>query len=228
MAAASEIIKAALRRIRVLESGETPAAEETADALEILNDMIAGWQTEDLLIYANTLESFTLTSGQSTYTIGSGADFDTTRPTRILQAFTRISNIDYPIEIVSRDAYFSIVAKESTSTYPYFLYYDDQLTTGKIYLYPVPNSAETLWIDSQKPFTSFADSIATAQFPSEYVKLMKYGLAAELAPEYGVQLDPVSIGIYERLKKGVKRNNKPRVRARIETKGSRYNIYSDT
>lgn len=44
MATALDVIKWALRKTKVLASGEAPSAQETADALEALNDMLAGWR----------------------------------------------------------------------------------------------------------------------------------------------------------------------------------------
>lgn len=43
MATALDIITRALRKIRVLASGESPTSEEADDCLNALNDMLVGW-----------------------------------------------------------------------------------------------------------------------------------------------------------------------------------------
>lgn len=48
MATATEISTKALKRIRVIASGETPSAAETQDAIDALNAMIASWGAEGL------------------------------------------------------------------------------------------------------------------------------------------------------------------------------------
>lgn len=55
MTTARDCIKAAMRRIRVLESGEEPTAEEGADALEMLNDMMFGFNGDGIEFVHTTL-----------------------------------------------------------------------------------------------------------------------------------------------------------------------------
>jgi hypothetical protein len=43
MATALDIITRALRKIKVLASGESPSSEESADCLDALNDMLSAW-----------------------------------------------------------------------------------------------------------------------------------------------------------------------------------------
>lgn len=51
-ATARQIITRALRRIRVIAAGETPEADMATDALEVMNDMMAGWNA-DAILYAH-------------------------------------------------------------------------------------------------------------------------------------------------------------------------------
>jgi hypothetical protein len=67
---ASDIIVGALRNLNVLASGETPNAEDLADALQVFNDMLESWSIEHLLVFAQTEYKFNWTPGQYQYTIG--------------------------------------------------------------------------------------------------------------------------------------------------------------
>ena len=92
---AQELIKAALRAVGAIPTGETPTASELADGLEALQIMLRSWAAEGLLIYAYTEDTHTLTAGDGEYSIGSGGDIDTTRPERIESAYIKSGNVDY-------------------------------------------------------------------------------------------------------------------------------------
>lgn len=48
-ATARQVITRALRRLTVIAAGDTPDAEMANDALEVMNDMMAGWNAEGIL-----------------------------------------------------------------------------------------------------------------------------------------------------------------------------------
>lgn len=184
MATARTLITEAFRKLKVLGDGETPTASMASDALNTLNDMIAEWSAEPLMIFSRSQDSFALVSGTGSYTIGSGGTVNTTRPHEIVDAFVRDSGgTDYPVEIITRDRYNEEPSK-TTQGRPNRLYYDPTLTLGTIKLLPVPETAETLYIDSIKPFTQFSSLDATASFPAEYNRTIVLNLSIELLDEY--------------------------------------------
>ena len=75
-----DLITKALQKIGAVTKDETLSAGDVSDALSSLNDMISSWSLDSLIVYASTLENFTLTPGSYSYTIGSGGNFNTTRP----------------------------------------------------------------------------------------------------------------------------------------------------
>jgi hypothetical protein len=146
--------------------------------------MLDTWSAEGLPVYAATLEGLTMTVGAASRSIGVGGNFDTVRPTQILNAFVRSSDIDYPVEIIGPGRYQGISTK-TTSGRPYFLHYVGTAPFGTIYLYPVPDAAETLYLDSLKPLVDLDDITATIVLPPGYKAALKSNLAVALAPEYG-------------------------------------------
>jgi len=185
MATAGEIIKAALRNIGRLgyDDSESPTTNEMTNCIATLNRMITGWQAEGLIIPQASLDSFALTIGKANYTYGTGGDFNSTRPVRLTSAYIRVSNNDYPLEIIDRDSYNRIVAKSSQGR-PDMLYYDPQATLAVVYLYPVPNSADTLYLDTLKPFAQFSAEADVITIPDEWLEAIEYNLAVRLAPSY--------------------------------------------
>jgi hypothetical protein len=72
MTQAIDIISRALKDIGALEAGETPAPADAQDAFDMLNDMLDQWSNEQMMVFYKTEIIFTLTSGQTQYTIGPG------------------------------------------------------------------------------------------------------------------------------------------------------------
>lgn len=66
---ANEIIKAALRRLVVIPSGGTPTANQYADGLEVLNDLLASWSSQINLVYEDTMEEISVSSGTQNFKV---------------------------------------------------------------------------------------------------------------------------------------------------------------
>jgi hypothetical protein len=69
-----DIISSALKDIGALAAGETPAPEAAQDAFIMMNRMIDQWSNEQMMVFYKTEIIFTLTSGQTQYTIGPGGE----------------------------------------------------------------------------------------------------------------------------------------------------------
>lgn len=193
MTTARNIIKRALQRNGVLTKDESPSGDEASDALSSLNDMIGSWSNDSLLIYARLSESFPLVSGQSSYTIGSGGDFNTARPLQILTAFTRIGDIDYEIEIIPDTAYDGITQKNISTSIPEVMFYQTGFPLGTITIYPVPTTG-ALHIRSEKQLIEFPSLDTDVELPPGWDRALIYNLAMELAGEYG---QPVDEALYQ-------------------------------
>ena len=231
MTTALDIINGALRLLQVKSSDAALTAEEANDALDSLNTMIDGWSTGSLMVYHATKESFMLTPGQSTYTIGTGGNFNTSRPVDILQATLTVNGSDYGVTPVGFDDYADIRLKTLSTTFVEQLYYEKSFPLGNIYLYPVPNSASTLTIYSNKQLTEFTSLTDTFVFPNGYKKAMKYALAMDLAPEYqrdaGDDVRRTAVSAVAAIKRMNRRpvTMQPDSAVMIGSKRNRFNIY---
>ena len=110
------------------------------------------------------------------------------RPLQILQAFVRADdNTDRPIRIISRDEYYSYTDK-FTSSEVTSIYYDPQLTSGVLYVWPPQQlTVNTLKLFVQYPFEDMDAAANDFDFPQEWLMAVKYNLALVLCPSYGVQ-----------------------------------------
>ena len=191
MATANDIVKGALRKLGVKAAGQALTAEEGADGLSLLNDLLESWALERLMLQNLTEVSITLTANDEQYTIGSGGDKDTTRPVSIESAYIRdSSNNDTPVAIISDAQYSRISGKTDSSSTPAFLYYRPEYPLGKIYLYPRPDAGKTLYLSAWLQFTAFASLSTTVALPPGYKRALEWNLALEISPEYR---DPKSV-----------------------------------
>lgn len=175
---AQTLIKAALRSIGAIATGETPTADELDDGLEAMVFMLRNWSSQDIRLYYTKQESLTV-SGAESYTIGSGGDLNTVRPVSIRGAWTS----DGPVKIIDEDKYRQVRSSNLTGGLLEYIWYSPEFTLGKIY--PWPRASALLYIDSLKPLTDPTVITSSIAFPPEYDDPIKWNLAVRLAPEYG-------------------------------------------
>ena len=193
---AQNIINKSLRLLGVLAAGETTTADEAQDALYSLNSIIDSFSANPQYYFCTQAESFLLTNGQGTYSIGNdpdaspAANFVTARPIRIVGAFVRITNADTPLALITEQYWTNIQNKTATGA-PTKLLYRPNLPYGEIIIYPAPNtSTYTLFIKAERMITKYSTLVSTQYLPPGYQRLLELSLAMELAPEYGQQVKP--------------------------------------
>lgn len=110
------------------------------------------------------------------------------RPLRVEDARRKDSS-DVPIDVVSRQEYYELPNKASTGAIN-MVYYDPQLTTGKFHIWPTGDTADDkIEIDLMLPIEDFDSSNINADFPQEWLKALKWNLAADLGMEYGLDIN---------------------------------------
>ena len=112
----------------------------------------------------------------------------TVRPLKIIQAarFDYTNSDQQPLNIVSRDE-FQRLSATTTEGEPNQIYYDPQLTNGRVRFYPrFSNGNSIIKVWGQRPFEDMDEATNTFDFPQEWELAIVFGLAAILAPEMGV------------------------------------------
>lgn len=186
MTTALDIINSAAKKAGILFKSETLPADEANDGLDLLNDMIQNWSNDGLFTYTRSRETFNLTTGVNTYTIGTGGDFNTLRPFNIVTAYVRIATLDYPLEIIEDDIYERDISFKSLRTnYPGYLNYDGGYPLGTIRIFPAPAGSYELHLMTEKPLTTITSLTQVIDLPPGFNMAIKYGLAVLMAGEYG-------------------------------------------
>ena len=183
MATVNDVVKKAYRKLNVVSESENLTSEQLTEGLSDLNDIIDSLNTERLIPYYVKRQSFTLTASQNSYTIGSGGDFNTTRPLRILKATITKDSLDYPMRVVTYDDWMDIYNKSSESEIPSWIYYESDFPLGKIYLNYTPSETNTLNIATENQIGSYTLG-DTFTLPPAYKRALVDLLALELYPKY--------------------------------------------
>ena len=177
-----DFINSTLRLIRVLDSGETPTATESNDALAALNQLIASWSAAGVPIYQEQHEMIPL-NGATNYPLA-------TRPVKITSAQVIYSGISFPVAIVPSQVWTQPKDRTTISKFAKELYYDGGYPTGFISLWPAPTSGSNLELYYLKPLAQFASLGDTINLPPGYEQALRFALAGVLAPEYGSAMPP--------------------------------------
>lgn len=188
MAKVAELITGAYRLSNIIPGGETLESFQTAEGLRVLNQMLATWSLDRQGVHAITKESFSIVSGTAEYTIGSGGDFDTTRPNRITFAFVRQNNQDYNVQVVDREWQASRQNKTSLTGRPWELQYEPTNPLANITLYPKPDATYELHLQTVKPLAVYSSANDDLALPPEYEQAIEYNLAMAVANRSGTSV----------------------------------------
>lgn len=141
------------------------------------------------MIYTINPTTFPLT-GQSSYTLGPGADWDIERPMNIEQAQARLNSgspqqLDISMQSLTDSQYAGIAVKNTTSTFPFAFYDNGNYPVRTIYIFPIgaTGSEIVLWLRQPLLDPNLLDDPVT--YPPGYERAFRFNLAIELAAEFG-------------------------------------------
>jgi hypothetical protein len=190
---AKTVIENSLKIAGIVGLGKQPSGALVIDGLSRLNSMLSYWSTGPFAIHFITREALTFVASDGDYSIGTGANFNTTRPIEVLDSSVTVSGSEYDVKVREREEYDAISVK-TTPGIPYMMYYEPTFPNGTLYFYFVPNSALTFNLKSIKPFPTYAlaDSM---NLPPGYEFAIEYNLAVLLGKAAGKPLDGTDLGI---------------------------------
>ena len=183
------LIASSLRLMGVLGQGDTPTTEDYTNCSQALNIMIKSLMTSGIPLWTQEGLVVPLTTNKFSYTIGmSGADITYFKPLRVISAYIRYipNNSDVTLYQLSREEY-DALGKKDTASIPNSFFYSPDIDVGTIYFFGVPtDSTRLVVLNFQRPIQDMNAASDLFDFPNEWYQCLKWNLAAELCPEYGV------------------------------------------
>ena len=113
------------------------------------------------------------------------------RPMLILEAYNhQFGATDIPLDLIGRVDYYELTNK-TTSGFINQVYYDPQIGTGTLFVWPRPeDERDYLILLTQRTLEDFDSSTDNPDYPQEWYMPLAYNLARFLSPKYGIpQMD---------------------------------------
>lgn len=232
----NDILTLALKTANVVGVGQTPAAEDINDSFNLLNMLMAQLQRRRYYVYQLITTSLPAT-GQQSYTVGPGGNFNIARPSKIESAYFRQlagtpQPVDYPLEILRSQEDYNRISLKSLNAFPRYAFYDMGYPLGNLFVWPLPNANYTIFITTMLQMQQFATINDKIALPPEYSAALMWNLVPELYAFYGLPSNPdvvkkaeASLRIIEEANAQIPQLQMPP--ALRTQRGSTYNIYGD-
>lgn len=231
-----DLINLSLKTANVLGVGQVASAEDTNDAFNLLNMLMAQLQRRRYMIYQLVTLAKQAT-GAISYTVGPGGDFNVARPAKLESAFFRQNvqtplPVDYPLEILRSTEDYNRISIKNLNAFPRFAFYDMAYPMGNLYVWPVPNSMYEIHITVMQQLQQFQNLSDQIAMPPEYSAALMWNLTLELYPFYGLPVSDVVRGKAEASLRIIEEANTaipqlqlpPAVRPQ---RGATYNVFGD-
>ena len=207
MTTANDIIGDALGKLGIASPGDAHSAEDVQLGLTSLNRLVDAMALTPSAAYAVSEVVTSVTAGAQSLTIGAAQQIAIARPVRLEPGcFTRLGGIDTPLRVVDFSEYAAAVQKSLGSTYADVVYYDRQMPTGRVYLWPAP-AACALHLQVAQVISEFTGLHTAYTLPPGFRSALGYMLAEELAPDFGATLQPATIRRSYAAQRAVRRAN---------------------
>lgn len=174
------VVTQALKKIGVCPVFQaTPSAEDMAQGIAELNMMLKGWQLNGPNLWRQTEGSVTLTATTASFTLSP-------RPHRVTECrFRDTGGRDLPMMELTREEYFEMPLKTTTGI-PTQYYFDPQVSSAKLYIWPVLASVttETIKYTYSRVIEDIDDADDDLDLPQECLEVVMLNLADRLQGTY--------------------------------------------
>lgn len=183
-----DIIKVALRHLKVLSIGQTPQTEDITNLSLSLNMLLKQFDTLGWLRWCYRTISFPFVAAQAAYSIAeTGANVTDFRPVRIAAMWRRDSNgLDTPMFELPRSGY-NMLTNKSQPGLPNQWMYDPQIGLSTVTLWPVPTDATNSgFVCMQRPIQDITGSTQNFDLEQEWFLPLGWILADEVSEDFEV------------------------------------------
>lgn len=206
MSTVGETISLALKDAGVTGAGQTASGDDVKDAMTTLADMLALWQIDNLMVYAQQVLTLPLTGAQS-YTIGVGGTLSTDRPAKIDFAVWRdATGRETNLDVLAALQDYQQIAYKAQGGQPAAIHYEPSYPLGVLSLWPA-GAVGSLKLLARVQLSAATELTADLVIPPEYREAVRYSLAERLTTTFQTPLRPDIAALARSARKLIKRNN---------------------
>jgi len=183
----NQVIIQALYLCGELAVGETPDAFMKTQGLYAVNDLLNQFTADSVYIPFQTDVTFTLTVGQSDYTLSDivPADVDVNRVVDLTFANYSVQSIVYPLKIINKATYRGVVRLNNLIARPGFVILNKQAEESIITFYPAPDQPYPVNLGLKLMINEIEQQdLLTTSVPPYYERFLKYAIAREFTSIY--------------------------------------------
>jgi hypothetical protein len=181
-------------------TGALPTGLTTGTTYYVLTVLDANTFTVSVTVGGTVIATTGTQSGVHTATVNTSTTPDMptiitqvdNKPLKVIQAWARNTsvtpNIDTPLQVISRQEY-NMLGSKAQAGMINSVWYNPETTWGTVTTYLTPDTTTAtnyqLYLVGQRPIGDVTNSTDIPDFPSEWMQALIWGLADELAIEYG-------------------------------------------
>lgn len=184
----NQVIINSLYLLGELGVGETPDAFMLSSGLELLNELINKFAADSIYIPFLTTLSFTMVTGQATYSVGNDPSNDIVADRIVDLSFANylVQTIEYPIRIINKATYYNIVrlTPPQLMARPGFCFLDKQDTESFVTFYPAPDRPYPCTLKAKVMVDELTEHELLTELPPFYYGFLKYALARKFLSYY--------------------------------------------
>ena len=176
--------------------GQTPLADDSNTVLDLLRMLLGQWRRKRWLVWY-LQETSCVATGNNSYTIGPGSDFDTARPDKLHAAWCRLmpfagpNAVDLPLSIIEAHEDWATITIKDLKSIPSAVFYDSSFPVGRIYFWPVPSAAHyEMHLVTKGGLPSYTTLTDPLNLPDEYIEALMWSLCVRVQMSYGLPARP--------------------------------------
>jgi hypothetical protein len=188
-----QVVKGALRCLGQLNNYETLPDEEYRDAVEALNMIIKGWMSpsnqfcQSFKAFALERQDLTLAAQISYELKSSGGDLNVAVPVDVISAVRKTTDdTRSPLDRMTLGEYEALNDRTATGA-PTKYHYERGIDVGTLYLNRIPDdTTDIIQLIIRRTLEDLDATSDNLDLPVEWIRPLKFQLAIDLAPEYGI------------------------------------------
>lgn len=186
----NELITSSLYLLGELGTNETPDSFMLSTGLELINEILAMFDTDSIYIPYITTVTFNMVVAQRTYSLSDmvPADVVTNRVVDLSYANYTVPSagqgIIYPLQIINKAQYYGVTRLTPLNTRPGFIFLDKQAEESFITLYPSPDQPYPCELGVKSMMNSVVQNGNLGQMPPFYYGLLKFTLSRRYLAYY--------------------------------------------